>query len=72
MTVFLYLLPGIEIAFRGCFNTSLLRYPEFDSSKENSPMVLWEKGKTILTGKIISYAYFKKNNANESKLKKKD
>ena len=61
------------------FNSSLLKDPEFDSylrrewasfleindSPETSPTILWETGKAVLRGKIISFSVNKKKREKE-------
>ena len=61
------------------FNTSLLKDPEFDhyfrrewasflelnDSPETSPALLWESGKAVLRGRIISYSSYKKKKEKE-------
>ncbi len=68
---------NIRSPTRWRFNTSLLQDPHFtplikrewasflemNDSPEISPSLLWETGKTVLTGIIISYASYKKKTA---------
>lgn len=65
------------------FNTSLLKDPDFDSylkrewasfleindSPKSSPTVLWETGKAVLRGKIISFSVHKRKKEKEQEVR---
>lgn len=68
---------------RWCFNTSLLSNPEFDKlirnewasfleinySPKSSPSLLWETGKAVLRGIIISFSTYNKRKEQEEETK---
>ncbi len=65
------------------FNTSLLKDPDLDSyfkrewasfleindSRKSSPTLIWETGKAVLSGKIISFSVHKKKKEKEQEVK---